>query len=247
MLTNSVCPDFLSGFTPAAFSFPKVPTRQWSYLTHSWGLGFRHQGVSTHRWALHVVHLVAKSPPSPCSSALGLKVPGSHLSPRGGNCIGLVVKLLCTGRRDLRTRLYFRISASQRWNCKREASSNMYAAYHTRRITQPSTDSQHLRVLYSPNLHQLFNLTWSTHVTWWFVSLTYILGLERNGVVHLTAPRCAIFTKHTPVQLFILTWSMNVAWLYVLDLHFTLEWHWLKEIATQPVRTNINVLLRCHF
>ena len=29
-------------------------------------------------------------------------------------------------------------------------------------------------VLQSPNLHQLFNLTWSTHTTWWFVSLTYI-------------------------------------------------------------------------
>ena len=119
----------------------------------------------------------------------------------------------------------------------------MYAAYHTRRITQPWTDSQHTRVLYSPNLHQLFNLTWSTHVTWWFVPLTYISCLKRNGVVHLTTPRCATFTKHTPVQLFILTWSMNVAWLYVLDLHFTLEWHWLKEIATQPVR----ILLRCHF
>ena len=29
-------------------------------------------------------------------------------------------------------------------------------------------------MLHSPNLHQLFILTWSTDATWWFVSLTYI-------------------------------------------------------------------------
>ena len=33
---------------------------------------------------------------------------------------------------------------------------------------------QYLCVIHSPNLHQLFILTWSTDTTWWFVSLTYI-------------------------------------------------------------------------
>ena len=47
----------------------------------------RCQCISTHRWALHVVHLGAKSPPSPCSSAWGITVPSSLLSPQEDNCI----------------------------------------------------------------------------------------------------------------------------------------------------------------
>ena len=34
--------------------------------------------------------------------------------------------------------------------------------------------SQYLLVLHSSNFHQLFIFTWSTYVTWCFVSLTYI-------------------------------------------------------------------------
>ena len=56
--------------------------------------------------------------------------------------------------------------------------------------------------MYSPNLHQLFILTWSTDDKWWFVSLTYISCLSDHGKeeVYITVPMGATFTK-----LFILT------------------------------------------
>ena len=40
---------------------------------------------------------------------------------------------------------------------------------------------QYLGMIHSPNLHQLFILTWSTDATWWFVSLTYISLLSDHG------------------------------------------------------------------
>ena len=44
---------------------------------------------------------------------------------------------------------------------------------------------QYLLALHSPNLHQLFILTWSTDATWWFVSLTYISRLSDHGPLSL--------------------------------------------------------------
>ena len=40
---------------------------------------------------------------------------------------------------------------------------------------------QYLLVLHSPNLYQLFILTWSTDTMLWFVSLTYISRLSDHG------------------------------------------------------------------
>ena len=48
-------------------------------------------------------------------------------------------------------------------------------------VTMVRKKLQYLLVLHSPNLHQLFILTWSTDATWWFVSLTYISCLSDHG------------------------------------------------------------------
>lgn len=72
--TQIFCLDFLSW----SFTFPK-PTRQGSYLNHSWGLGLQAQGIFTHRWAMHVAHVGALSSLRHCASAWDRKVPNFHL------------------------------------------------------------------------------------------------------------------------------------------------------------------------
>ena len=91
---------------------------------------------------------------------------------------------------------------------------------------------QHLLVLHSPNLHQLFILTWSTDTTWWFVfvlDLHFTLGwqwLGRNDYVYFTVAIGVKFTKLAPtVHLDMIYWCQMVV--CVLDLHFTPEWPWL--------------------
>jgi hypothetical protein len=41
LLTSFIYLDFLSWLSPLAFHFPKLSTRQWSYLTHRWELGLQ--------------------------------------------------------------------------------------------------------------------------------------------------------------------------------------------------------------
>ena len=50
---------FLSGLTPLAFSIHLVTTRQWYYLTHSWGSVHEHQGIFHSTVGLHTACLGA--------------------------------------------------------------------------------------------------------------------------------------------------------------------------------------------
>ena len=50
---------------------------------------------------------------------------------------------------------------------------------------------QYLLMLHSPNLHQLFILTWSTNTACWFVSLTYISRLS-DGCLYYSTYWCYI-------------------------------------------------------
>ena len=77
---------------------------------------------------------------------------------------------------------------------------------------------QYLWVLHSPNLHQLFILTWSTDTMWWFVSLTYILRLSdhgKEGMVKSILQYLLVPHSSNLHQLLIMTWSIDVTWLNV--------------------------------
>ena len=78
--------------------------------------------------------------------------------------------------------------------------------------------SQYLGVIHSPNLHQMFILTWSTDATWLFVSLTHILhfsdhGLE--GMVKFILRYLLVLHSRNLLQLFIFTWSTDAMWWFV--------------------------------
>ena len=77
---------------------------------------------------------------------------------------------------------------------------------------------QYLWELHSPNLHQLFILTWSTDTMWWFVSLTYISRLSDRGKEEMVKSILQyLWLLYSPNfhQLFILTWSTDTTWWFV--------------------------------
>ena len=82
-----------------------------------------------------------------------------------------------------------------------------------RLYVQLERNKRYLGVIHSPNLHQLFILTWSTDVTWWFVTLTYISHLEEMVESVLQY----LWVLHSPNlhKLFILTWSTDTMWWFV--------------------------------
>ena len=109
-------------------------------------------------------------------------------------------------------------------------------------------------MLHSPNVHQLFILTWYIEVTWWSVSLAYISRLGPVLGRNVKSILQYLEVLHSPNLhlLFILTWSTDVTrcfvpwptfhvWLAMvrkkwvksifgvscLDLHFTFDWPWL--------------------
>ena len=73
---------FLSGFSPLAFSFSKISTKQWSYLTHSWELGCQAPG-HIHTPMGHASHdfrgLVSPKTLWFCLGPRGIQFPVCHL------------------------------------------------------------------------------------------------------------------------------------------------------------------------
>ena len=77
---------------------------------------------------------------------------------------------------------------------------------------------QYLSAIYSPNLHQLFILTWSTDTTWWLVSFTYISRLSdhsKEEMVKSILQYLLVLLSQNLNQLFILTWSTDATWWFV--------------------------------
>ena len=125
-----------------------VATRQWCYLTHSWG---------RYWWASGRVHTPVG--PAHCTSgatycseisstlAWGRKVPSVRGVPREGSTRVLSVERLCTSREDLRTLLPFRPRAIWRLRLKARARSRsytlLYSTCSTSRITQACVFTPH--------------------------------------------------------------------------------------------------------
>ena len=121
-VTNMPCnrlrgstPDLLLGFTPLAFFSPEISTRQWSYLTHSWGLvhtapGRIHAPVGLHTVCLgaNLLRVLVVQPESARSSVSRSRCGESlHRACKWRGCV--------LAEEDLRTRLPFsHENASQR-------------------------------------------------------------------------------------------------------------------------------------
>ena len=78
----------------------------------------------------------------------------------------------------------------------------------------------YLVAIHSPNLHQLFILTWSTDTgtTWWFASLTFISRLSDHGKEEIVKSILQyLLVLHSPNlhQLFLLKWSTDTTWWFV--------------------------------
>ena len=70
-------------------------------------------------------------------------------------------------------------------------------------------------MIHSPNLHQLFILTWSTDTTWWFLSLTYISRLSdhvQEKMVQSILQYLLVLHFSNLHQLFIMTCSTDITW-----------------------------------
>ena len=157
LLTSFIYLDFLSWLSPLAFHFPKLSTRQWSYLTHRWELGLqtpRHIHTPVGHACRASRDLVSSETLWFCLEprSIQLQSTTSRRFPYLSH-IGLTEWEAIIGEEGLRTRIPFSQQAATVANGGAESKCDKHT--HTVRInTVMLVDISSLSIFYLPNTEE---------------------------------------------------------------------------------------------